>query len=437
MGPAANLALAFVGPWSRGSCTRPRTWKASCSTIFICCSCQCRGHQPVPHVLQPAAHLTACSLPPSRSSCRRSTCRSTTRYSSTRSHLPIVIVAVPYVFHFNPVSIYLNWTAGNVANLQVPIQHRIGRRRVVQGSHSTGAVRTVFCTWSAADIRRHLRHQYRRPVPGRVTHMQNLDLDVAEHFLLVASTLLEIKAESLLPRARRRGGRHRRGLAPNEARGGPPAHVQARMLPRRCSPGLRRKGACTSARSARRVLPEPHARLPQGCHVGRARAAVRLCSCANVWNRSTSLPSPSPWRRTCAPTSTQAHREQASTGAWWTSARPLLWWWSLLAVELYKRAMVKVEQKAAFGDTDIPLDRGFRSRGRTPSRRWGRTHERACRHAHAGRGEAVSTAGRVRRDACGGPAPRPRLLCGRGRVGHVFGFAGRPSRRARWRPCCS
>ena len=32
----------------------------------------------------------------------------------------IVIVVVPYVFHFNPVSIYLNWTAGNVANLLFP-----------------------------------------------------------------------------------------------------------------------------------------------------------------------------------------------------------------------------------------------------------------------------------------------------------------------------
>ena len=37
---------------------------------------------------------------------------------------------------------------------------------------------------------------------AEVAHMQNLDLDVASDFLLVASTLLEIKAESLVPRER-------------------------------------------------------------------------------------------------------------------------------------------------------------------------------------------------------------------------------------------
>ena len=35
-----------------------------------------------------------------------------------------------------------------------------------------------------------------------VSHMDNLDLDVASDFLLVASTLLEIKAQSLIPRPR-------------------------------------------------------------------------------------------------------------------------------------------------------------------------------------------------------------------------------------------
>ena len=32
----------------------------------------------------------------------------------------LVIVVVPYVFHFNPVSVYLDWTAGNLANLLYP-----------------------------------------------------------------------------------------------------------------------------------------------------------------------------------------------------------------------------------------------------------------------------------------------------------------------------
>lgn len=32
----------------------------------------------------------------------------------------LVIVVVPYVLHFNPVGVYLDWTAGNVANLLFP-----------------------------------------------------------------------------------------------------------------------------------------------------------------------------------------------------------------------------------------------------------------------------------------------------------------------------
>ena len=48
--------------------------------------------------------------------------------------------------------------------------------------------------------------------------MDNLDLDVASDFLLVASTLLEIKAESLLPRERDAVAEEFEELAPSEAR---------------------------------------------------------------------------------------------------------------------------------------------------------------------------------------------------------------------------
>jgi len=51
-----------------------------------------------------------------------------------------------------------------------------------------------------------------------VSRMENLDLDVASDFLLVASTLLEIKAESLIPRKREDIEEDIADLAPSEAR---------------------------------------------------------------------------------------------------------------------------------------------------------------------------------------------------------------------------
>lgn len=34
----------------------------------------------------------------------------------------IIVVVLPYVLHFNPIGIYLDWTAGNVANLLFPFR---------------------------------------------------------------------------------------------------------------------------------------------------------------------------------------------------------------------------------------------------------------------------------------------------------------------------
>ena len=53
---------------------------------------------------------------------------------------------------------------------------------------------------------------------AEVARMVNLDLDVASDFLLVASTLLEIKAESLIPAERDETDEEIAELAPSEAR---------------------------------------------------------------------------------------------------------------------------------------------------------------------------------------------------------------------------
>ena len=53
---------------------------------------------------------------------------------------------------------------------------------------------------------------------AEVTRMENLDLDVASDFLLVASTLLEIKAQSLIPSQEEEIDDDIAELSPNEAR---------------------------------------------------------------------------------------------------------------------------------------------------------------------------------------------------------------------------
>lgn len=53
---------------------------------------------------------------------------------------------------------------------------------------------------------------------AQIAHMDSLDLDVASDFLVVASTLLEIKAASLIPQAKGEIEEEFDDIAPNEAR---------------------------------------------------------------------------------------------------------------------------------------------------------------------------------------------------------------------------
>ena len=68
-GPAANLALAFVGAMVAWILYAPapaarRCGKASCSTIFICCSCRCSGSSTCS-----SCSSTCCPIPPLDGSC--------------------------------------------------------------------------------------------------------------------------------------------------------------------------------------------------------------------------------------------------------------------------------------------------------------------------------------------------------------------------------
>ena len=104
---------------------------------------------------------------------------------------------------------------------------------------------------------------------AEVGRMQNLDLDVASDFLLVASTLLEIKAQSLLPREHIEVEDDIAELAPSEARdmlverlleyrkykymSGELRDINSTRTPlRRCMRGSSPRAVCIRARSALR-----------------------------------------------------------------------------------------------------------------------------------------------------------------------------------------
>lgn len=118
---------------------------------------------------------------------------------------------------------------------------------------------------------------------AEVTRMKNLDLDVASDFLLVASTLLEIKAQSLIPQDTPEIDDDIAELTPSEARdilverAACLQAVQKRERRPSCSLRVGRPHAHASVRT-RRVLLEPPARLPERRHARRSRAHVRSCA---------------------------------------------------------------------------------------------------------------------------------------------------------------
>ena len=130
--------------------------------------------------------------------------------------------------------------------------------------------------------------------------MQELNLDVAGEFLVMAATLIHIKSKMLLPRPetagrrrRRRGGSARRAGAAAarapEIQGGRGPAARARAGARRAVAAARRAGRRDCRRRLRagargRSLQPAHARFRRSCS---ARSSGRRCCCR---------PSRSRWR---------------------------------------------------------------------------------------------------------------------------------------------
>ena len=195
---------------------------------------------------------------------------------------------------------------------------------------------------------------------AEVGRMQNLDLDVASDFLLVASTLLEIKAQSLLPREHIEVEDDIAELAPSEARdmlverlleykqyknAAAALHsrfvTEGRMHPRPFGPDFLRDVSLDSlALLAARALARREVFLLESEHIAAKPIPVEVHVRA-IHQRIRNLKQLR---------FSQLIADDAPT--------PLVVVTFLAVLELYKRSMVRVEQSQLFGDIDIEYIEG-------------------------------------------------------------------------------
>lgn len=204
---------------------------------------------------------------------------------------------------------------------------------------------------------------------AEVSRMETLDLDVASDFLLVASTLLEIKAQSLIPRERDELDDDLAELAPS---GGPryagraPHGIQEVQERRRGAPQpLHRRGSHAHAPLRPRCrLPRPHARLPGRGVAGRAgyqaaaalaRREVFLLESEHIAAKP--IPVEVHVRAIHQRIRTAKHlRFSQLVGPGTPKDVAVVTFLAIL--ELYKRVMVRLEQDELFGDIAIDYIEG-------------------------------------------------------------------------------
>ena len=199
---------------------------------------------------------------------------------------------------------------------------------------------------------------------AEVARMDSLDLDVASDFLLVASTLLEIKAESLLPRERDAAADELEELAPSEARD---------ILVERLLSYKQHKNAAAALHarfvSEGRMHPRPFG--PDACFLnlmpdylkdvtldGLALLAARALARRDVFllesEHIAAKPIPVEVHvRAIHQRIRNKKRLRFSELADVRTPLPVVVVTFLAILELYKRAMVTIEQSELFGDIDI------------------------------------------------------------------------------------
>lgn len=199
---------------------------------------------------------------------------------------------------------------------------------------------------------------------AEVSRMDNLDLDVASDFLLVASTLLEIKAESLLPRERDAVQEELEELAPSEARD---------ILVERLLAYKQYKNAASALQMRFVAEGRMHARPfgPDACFLnlmpdylkdvtldGLALLAARALARRDVFLLESEhiAAKPIPVEVHVRAIHQRIRNKKEIRFSELVNAQtptPVVVVTFLAVLELYKRAMVKIEQAELFGDIDI------------------------------------------------------------------------------------
>ena len=199
---------------------------------------------------------------------------------------------------------------------------------------------------------------------AEVARMDSLDLDVASDFLLVASTLLEIKAESLLPRERDAATDELEELAPSEARD---------IMVERLLSYKQHKNAAAALHarfvSEGRMHPRPFG--PDACFLnlmpdylkdvtldGLALLAARALARRDVFLLESEhiAAKPIPVEVHVRAIHQRIRNKKRLRFSELADARtplPVVVVTFLAILELYKRAMVTIEQSELFGDIDI------------------------------------------------------------------------------------
>jgi len=212
-------------------------------------------------------------------------------------------------------------------------------------------------------------------------NMGDLDLDVASDFVLVASTLLEIKAQALIPNAPVRTSTEDEdeedeleGLSPSEAR----EVLIARLIAYK---QFRNAGAALGARMEAESLMEPRTAGPDPeflnlvpDYIGGVTLRSLAVICADLDSRRQGLlleaehvaPRRAPIALTVASVDrlTRAHGSMTFSELLGGDTRPEVVVATFLAVlELYKMGSVQVSQSEVFGEIDVTRVEGAPSFG--------------------------------------------------------------------------
>lgn len=204
---------------------------------------------------------------------------------------------------------------------------------------------------------------------AEVSRMTNLDLDVASDFLLVASTLLEIKAASLIPQEKSTVSEEFREIAPSEARDILVERLLEYKKYKNAAAGLHARFVAEGRMHARPFGPDLCflSLVPDYLENVTLDALAYLCAGAYARRDVFLLESE---HIAAKPIPVEVHvraihqrvknskhlRFSELVDA--TTPTPIVVVTFLAILELYKRSMVTIKQKVSFGDIDIDFIEG-------------------------------------------------------------------------------